>query len=188
MTTTVTFDTTTNDLYGRDLSSLIVSASAALNFGTDGTPNNRTRVWIPFTSVPLPKNLSIISATLKMWSDQSFGTVGQHLACEAQDNPSAPTTWADLSTRVQTTAKLTIASMPMYAGDTEITFDLTTSVQEILNRAGWVYGNTLAILSVDDGNTNASAVRRFYSFDDVNFLMPKLEIVFDNFVPRSGMV
>jgi hypothetical protein len=181
--TTMTFTTTTNDLYGS--TGGMFPAHQYLQFGTDQLSTPRTRVWIPF-NVTLPKNLNITSATLKIWSAFSTGAVGQHIGCEAADNPSTPATWADLGARTQTTAKLTITSMPSYTQNTEITFDVTTAVQEVLNRAGWVNNNTMAILSVDDGNTNNFATRRFYSFDDVNFLPPILDIVFDQFIPRGG--
>jgi hypothetical protein len=69
-----------------------------------------------------------------------------------------------------------------YVQGTQYSYDVTAAVQEIVNRAGWAAGNTLAILVTDvvQGNTNR---RQIATFESDSFAEPTLTIVAPYFLP-----
>ena len=138
--------------------------------------------WIPFTTVSLPKGARIISATLKMYAEASSAatTVKVKVGCEAADNPSAPTTWATLDARTLTTAYSAI-TLPAWTAGTQYSLDVTSAVQEIVNRAGWAAGNKIAILIQDNAGTDT---HKGSSFDSATYGDPTLEIVYTTFIPQ----
>ena len=110
--------------------------------------------WLPFT-VDIAKDTVITSATLKVRAsgNSSGTTVKLKIGCEAADNPSAPTNWTQLNSRTLTTAYTLNNNVAAWTAGTEYTFDITTAVQEILNRAGWASGYTLAVMVNDNGSS-----------------------------------
>lgn len=107
-----------------------------------------SRTWLPFT-VPLPNSQKITSAILTVTAYATLsGFLQVDLGCEAADNPTAPGSWADISTRTMTTAKQSALTIVNYVANTQYQYDVTASVQEVLNRAGWINGNTLAIFVI----------------------------------------
>lgn len=133
------------------------------------------RDWIPF-SVPFAKNKTIISATLSVVATGTNSTgVDIRIGCEAANNPAAPITAADLRGRAMTTA-YTDFTLANYTAGTEYTYDVTAAIQELINRAGWVAGNTAAILVFDlvQGNTNR---RQWATYEHATYHEPQLTIV-----------
>lgn len=146
-----------------------------------GTLNNVT-TWIPFTVADLPKNTVITSATLRFVSTITrTNDVLMRLGCEAADNPSAPTNNGDLLGRTQTSA-FTDDTITGWVTGTPFELDVTSAVQEILNRAGWAVGNTMAILIKDNG-TELDNRGRIASYENVTYDKPQLIIVVNSFIP-----
>lgn len=142
--------------------------------------------WIPFV-VQLAQGKAISSATLKLTSVDTRGTSCEaRFGCDAANSPAAPVSNADLRARTLTTAYNDI-TMPSMSTGVTYDFDVTAPVQEILNRPGWVPGNTLAILIQDlvQGNNNQ---RRVASFEHATLTKPQLQLVFPYSVPIGGML
>jgi hypothetical protein len=135
-----------------------------------------SRVWVPFV-VNITKNTLINSALIKFRATQNRATttVKAIFGCEAADNPSAPSTWASLSSRAITSAYLTNNNVGSWTLGSEYTFDITSSVQEIINRSGWSSGNTLAVLIIDNG-TSAGAERIAAPVENTSYTEPILTI------------
>lgn len=175
-TTTLTISDGAGDCYFFPPSGDIWTNLTNIDFGKVGTAVKNC--WLPFV-VTLGKNIPIISATLKVVcsSSGSSTTVKIKAGCEAADNPSNPTTIASAASRVLTSAYTTNDNVASWTAGNEYTFDITTAVQEVLNRAGWASGNTMAVMIVDNGSSN-SASRSFASNEHATYAEPKLEIVY----------
>jgi len=154
-----------------------------IDFGKSGTAAKNC--WLPFASVGLEKGTSISSAILKLVcaSSGSSTTVKVKIGNEAADNPSDPTTIASAASRVLSTAYTTDNNVAAWTAGTEYTFDITTAVQEILNRGGWNYGNKLALMIVDNGSSDAAS-RSFAASEHASYAEAKLDIVYT--LPSSG--
>lgn len=135
--------------------------------------------WIPFTNVKVPNKQQILTATLKVVCSVSGSntTCKQRFYCEGVDNATTqPTSWTDISGRTLTTAYLENLNMPAWTAGVEYSFNMTSPVQEIFNRTGWVYGNALAIMIIDQGST-ASAERWFASEENATYPQALLELI-----------
>ena len=175
--TTLAISTSSNDCSGDTLPSFS-NSSTGLPIGNISAGDQPTKVWIPFV-VPINRGVDIVSATLRVIaaSSESGETVTVKVGCEAEDNPSAPGSWASLNGRTMTTAYTTVASVPSWMAGTEYTFDVTDAVQEILNRAGFANGNTIAILIHDNGSTPDKA-RTISADENTSYAAAILEIVY----------
>jgi len=179
------FSAGSGDLWGSS-SDGIVDTDTTSYLGYNGGGGSLVKNWIPFT-VNLPQGLVITSAILKVIATATRSDyVDLKFGCEAADNPSAPSDWTALNAIIQTTAFSTIV-VPGFTSGNEYTFDITTAVQEILNRAGWVYGNTLAVF-IKNNLTDAGAFRRFAMVEHASSTEPILEITFPTHIPSGGMI
>lgn len=180
MTQSLTFSAGVDDDYGNSGIGMNPGTTQAW-VGMIDTFGSAVRNWIPFT-VNLPR-MTIISATLA-WvaSTNKSGTIAFDIGCEAADNPTVPLTGSNLMSRVQTTAKTNVSPVSYVAGTT-YSYDITTAVQEVLNRSGWAYGNTLAVLVV--GSVDAHG-RLIATVENATYTEPQLTIVFNSYVPRGG--
>lgn len=162
------------------------SGTNTLFLGHDtGTGNTyRTSVWIPFT-VNLPQGKQIISATIKLVAATTRGDyISLRAGCEDADNPSTPVDVGDIVGRVMTSAYADWSFSGSTAGQ-EYTKDITTAVQEVLDRAGWAAGNTLAVLIknvVSDSTDNRIVMA---SQENATYTEPILVIVYNSFVPQA---
>ena len=103
-------------------------------------------IWescLHFSSVPIRREAIIVSATLAInVSEIIGGTPTLKVHGEDADNPATVASRASGEARVRTTAYTTWS--PPSTG--EKTIDIKTAIQEIVDRAGWSYGNALNIL------------------------------------------
>lgn len=144
------------------------------------------RTWIPFV-IPIPRAKQIISATLR-WvaTDTRTEIYNYWIRCEAADNASVPANSTALFAKSVTTG-LNLATSAVTAG-VEYSHDVTAAVQAVLNRAGWAYGNTMAII-VDDDNATGSQRREYAAYENTTYAEPKLDIVIATFIPKgSGII
>jgi hypothetical protein len=158
-----------------------------LYVGATDTADRDPRAWIPFT-VNLARGTVVLAAYLKLIADTGSSPVTStiNIACEAADNPSAPTTGADCNGRVKT-AYTNDFTLVQYVGGTEYSYKIDNPVQEVLQRSGWVSGNTLAVI-VDDVDTGDKphSVRSYEHSGGI--YRPVLQIEVASFVPRAGGV
>ncbi len=151
--------------------------SSDLELGFDGS--NKQVVGTKFNNLSIPQGATIRSAYIQFTAkDASSGTVNLTISGESTDTASSfSTTNSSLSTRAKTTATVNW-SPGSWSGETLYNSpDLTSVVQEIVNRAGWSRGNEMAFYIT---TSSASGTRRAYSEDGSASKAPKLVIKFDS--------
>jgi hypothetical protein len=124
-----------------------------------------------FRGLAVPQGATVTSATLEVISNGT-GTTGSTSVTvrgNAADNAAALTQDADyssssdLSTRSRTTASVTWSISGTWTNNTTYSApDLSTVVQEIINRSGWASGNALLLILDPSSGTD---YRGFYSVD-----------------------
>ena len=119
-----------------------------------------------FTNVTIPKGATIVSAkvSLQAYSDYSATTCNVTVACEAADNPAAPTTKADLYGRSRTTGTAWSSISSWTNNSVYDTPDIAADVQEVVDRAGWASGQAMQVF-FDDNSSSAAAFRAGDSYD-----------------------
>lgn len=116
---------------------------------------NTYKSWIPFV-IPLNQGTIIVSAIISfvayetLTSDYNITKI--KIGCENSGAPIAPTNHADIVSRPMTINFTTDTNVTSWTAGTSYTYNITTAVQEVLNRADWVNGNTLAIMCIDYGS------------------------------------
>ncbi len=186
--TIVTFSAGTGDCWGRrnpdpPNDSSFTPSGTFLYLGHDTAIGYFVKDWIPFV-VNLPRGLQIKSARIKWIATTSRSeNVSVYIGCEAADNPSAPTNMADLEGRAWTASYLTTA-LAAYTIGVQYSYDITGAVQEILNRAGFAVGNTIAVLVENAGSVNDNR-RLVASAENGTYGGAILEIDFEEFIPQG---
>jgi len=176
--TTLTINAGSGDCYCGMVRDDIDTTGTIAYIGKGGAdPQDFRRAWFPFANVTIPKSTVITSATLKMVANANGGAANStKVGCEAADNPSDPATAADLRARTLSSAYTLDAFSPWVTG-TQYSLDITTAVQEILNRAGWVSGNKLAVMTTDNGSSD-DGLRGIATVEDATYSEAILEIVY----------
>jgi hypothetical protein len=153
------------------------NTKTTLEIGNISAGDWPAKAWIPFI-VEIDQGTPILSANLKLISSELglWGTVKVKIGCEAADNPSAPSSWATLNSRVLTSAYTTVDGMPAWNAGVGCVYDVTAAIQEIINRGGFANGNTIAVMIVDNGST-PDAARKFASSEHGSYAGPVLEII-----------
>jgi hypothetical protein len=123
---------------------------ADLDLMTDNA-DTKLVVGTRFVSVAVPAGANITNAYMQFQADESHSVATTlTIRGQAADNPSTfTTTNNDLSSRPTTTASTSWSPDPWVAGASGLaqrSSDLTGIVQEIVNRSGWVSGNSLVLL------------------------------------------
>jgi len=191
MTTTATYNATTDDCWGQYEPDPPYTGSfedtVNVLYIAHGAGYGIAKTWIPFT-VTLPAGIVITTATIKWYASQSRAdSIAVKIGCEDADNPSKPATWAALNGRVMTTAFLA-ASISDYTAGNQYSYTITSAVQEVLSRAGWASGNTLAVLIHNNG-TSDDLRQQFAAYEHATYAQASLEIVYEPFIPRfSGLI
>lgn len=140
--------------------------------------------WFGFT-LPFAQGKQITSATLRLISTSTLGTgVDGTLCCEDIDNSVTPTTNAALRAKVQTTAENNV-NYGAWTDGSPVDLDFTNSVQEVLDRPGWVAGNQVGLL-IKDITTGNNLYRQAASTRHASYNPPQLIIVYNNFIPLVG--
>lgn len=186
MTATYNFSTTAADLWGSSSDGL-QGTDTKFFVGYNGGGGSKVKVWIPF-NVTLPKSITITAATLLIVGETTRSdNLSLKWGCEAVDSASAPASWADLNAKSMTTAFTTGDIATNVVAGTQYQLDITTAVQEILNRSGWTYNNVMACMIWDDG-TSVGDFHRFAMFEHATHTEPILQISIPSPIPRGGMI
>ena len=138
----------------------------------DSLGNNMT-AGIRFPNMTISNGATILSATVTLQAVDvySTGTVcNAQIKGEAIDDAVTFSTYADFIGRTRTTAYVNWDAVSVWTIDTDYNSpSITTIIQEIINRAGWVSGNDLVIFIADNGSSD-SANRTFKAYDqDTNY-------------------
>lgn len=114
-------------------------------------------------NVAIPQGMTISSATLDLYSSQQTGgtTAKTIWHAEAADNPATFSTSRKPNGLTLTTASdaadLLISNFTGLGFGVQ-PFNVTNSVQEIINRPGWVSGNALVLIGHDNGSAASNYV------------------------------
>jgi hypothetical protein len=142
-----------------------------LQAGNPGSPYND---WFRFTGITIPKGATIVHAYLE--TDDAGWTTGTNLKISAEKatSPAAPTSTADQTARVRTTANVTWNS-----GYSDSAYhnspDIASVIQELVNNYDYSAGGVMQLLVDNNGSTGA-AQALLLSFESGN--PPKLDIVY----------
>lgn len=132
--------------------------------------NGRLMYWgLRFTNINVPQGASIQSATItyRAQASSNFDDPSGHTFYgQADDNPSTFTaTPSNISVRARTSASVDWV-VPKWTSNTDFASpDLSTIIQEIVNRSGWKSNNALVII----GQTTVAQNRVAHSFDSPDF-------------------
>jgi hypothetical protein len=149
-------------------------SSSDLELTTDG--NTQQIVGIRVANVPVPAGATITSAYLQFTTDEvSSGASSLTLRAEAADNAAVYTNTVNSVGGRATTSASVAWSPPGWptvgqAGTAQRTPDLTTLVQAVVGRAGWVPGNAVAF------QVSGTGVRKARAFESGAAVAPLLHI------------
>ena len=119
-----------------------------------------------FTNVDIPQGATILSAVLKTCSDQTCAGTKARWEIYGQNARDCNefSTKNDFEARPRTVAKADTGYLPPWVEGTWYeTPDISTIIQEIVNRPDWTAGNTLALLLY--GHPEAETTHEIRSYD-----------------------
>ncbi|MFN0121031.1 MAG: C25 family cysteine peptidase [Blastocatellia bacterium] len=134
-----------------------------------------------FTNVTIPRNATITSATLQFTSNNgdSGTTVNSTIYGQATDNAAIFTTTASsISSRTRTSSSVSWSNIGTWtAGATTnaTSPDITTIIQEIVDNASWLSGNSMALILLDNAS---SSRRRIRTYDNATTTAPLLSVTY----------
>lgn len=177
---TVNYDIAiTHDDCIEEYNTQIILVWEGLYLGHDGAGPNS--VGLRYRNIAIPQGATISSAIVTFTAMENLSGTTVDLAIYGEDTASATvfTNITDWDARIQTTATAGW-TVPAWTNNQEYDSpDLTTIIQEIVDRGDWVYGNDIVLFFLDDGSAE-SAYRVAFSYDDSPPpKAPSLEIVFD---------
>jgi len=157
--------------------------SSDLELISDGGTNQL--VGIRFLNINIPQGTTILSASIQFTTDQTdTGSTSVTIRGEDIDNANVFSgSDYNISNRTLTSASVAWNNIPAWntvgqSGADQQTPDITTIVQEIVNRGGWSSGNALAFVFSGSGERTAEA------YDGSASEAPVLTIVAD-FTPPA---
>ncbi len=159
-----------------------ISLSSDLEMINDGV---NQMVGLRFSDIAIPQCAVISSATIQFTSKGS--TIDQCLLTFFGENTDNALTFSNddynISSRTKTTASVSWSPAPWEnANETSViqkTIDLSPIIQEIVNREGFVSGNSIAFI------IQGSGTRRAFSYDDFPDPPPMLCVEYESEIPDS---
>ena len=152
----VTIQAATDDAYEAN-GKMNTSALETVAGISDTTTN---RAGYRFAAVSLPKTAKVTSAHLSLaYNWASASQVNTVLYGEASDKSATfSTATSNLTSRVRTSNNLPWNNMTMAAawGQTLVSPDITSIVQEIVSRPNWASGNPITILQYQSGSAQGT--------------------------------
>lgn len=139
--------------------------------------------WVRFPGVAIPKGSTITSASITFEASESdLGTNAlTNIYFNDSDDAVAPTSEAEYNALSKTSAFVAWDTPTLSAwtgGDDYTTPDISTVVQEVIDRESWSSGNAMMLMWEDDGGTN-NAERRFRTYDDPSADAPEFNVVWE---------
>lgn len=136
-----------------------------------------------FTSVTIANAATINSATFILTAQSTYNAganvVKYWVSAHASDNSGVlVATGGSLNTtnRPRTTAVSAGWTQTSVTANTEYSIDVTSVVQEIVNRAGWASGNALTIIVDTHADTTLNEWQDYHAYDGDTARAPKLNI------------
>jgi hypothetical protein len=146
------------------------SIASSYSFGSNdfGDGSYSIVTWIPFP-VTLAKYTTIVSATIHFVasenSNQNKYPCNIKIGCENSPTGTAvtPTTYDQLNGRVLGAANTIANNVPFWTAEVTYSYDITASIQEVLNRTNW--GATMLAVIARDNGSASDARRTVWSYD-----------------------
>jgi type IV pilus assembly protein PilY1 len=154
------------------------SATSTLSVGYDSDVYD---IGLRWQSVNIPQGASITSAKLSLYLATDFGTLSANIRGIDEDNT---VTWASdnrPSQRNKTTATITAneANWNNWATNSWIDIDITSAIQEIVDRGGWSANNDLAVVIEDTAGAGSNIIYVYGYEQTGNLHGAKLDIVYE---------
>ena len=149
-------------------------------------------VGLRFQDVTIPQGATIVSAVLEFETDETdSGSTSVVIRGEdADDAATFTTTNSDISSRTTTTASVAWSSIPAWNTVNELhqSPDLTSIVQEIVDRPGWASDNDMVFIieAAASGCSSSACQRTAESFNGESDAAPALRIEFDGVIPAPS--
>lgn len=177
-------DVTNNS--GRNVTNSGIIESTVISAPGSHGNNDEWTTAIRLTNVTIPQGKTITSATLSLrpvtWCPGGI-TIRYHVSTEASDDAGALTTVSgDLNTtnRPRSTTDAGPWTQSCVNSSTLETLDVTNIVQEVINRAGWVSGNSMVILIDTHADTTQGEFQEYESYNTNASEAPRLDITYDD--------
>jgi len=140
------------------------------------------KVGMRFLNVTIPKDATILTAklSLKCVNNGSATTCSVKIYAEDVDDAATFTDESNFDGRAKTpVAGISWSNIPSWtSGQWYDSPSIVTAIQNVVNRAGWVSGQDMAVLIFDDGSDEGAA-RFFTSYDEENAGAAKLVITYE---------
>lgn len=114
--------------------------------------------WMRFTNVNIPQGANVLTGQLRVQAVSKAGIPSGSLdigirAEDIDDATTNPSSFSDFHARTRTTAEYTTTLTAWDPGVNYI-FPITSVIQEIIDRPGWVSGNDILIFFEDEDTTH----------------------------------
>ena len=160
-------------------------ATSTLELGQDGSGN--LSALARFLNVTIPQGTTITSATFTVRCVAGYtgpSTLIVNAQAENVDNSATISASANHIGARAVTSSPTSWDIHIMATNTEYSVDVTSHVQAVLNRAGWVSGNALSII-ITNNTAPSNEWQDVYTYDNTPANAPKLDIVYSGGSPQT---
>jgi len=151
------------------------------NTMTIGAIASRYHCGVRFRDVRIPYGAKVTSAFIRFESASNLATTTVNARLVGEDNtaPAIFSTYADFMGRAHTSASVSWQSIGAWVfAATYDTPDITTIIQEIVNKSGWAHGNNLVVF-IEDVASSVNARREAYQWDSGIGAEARLYVTFD---------
>lgn len=156
------------------------AGSWAYNVSSDGIGRNALggNVYsaFRFQNVNIPQGTTIVSATLRLTASENNSKVIANRIYGINEDNTANFS-SDPGGRSKTTA-FTNFNKNSEVLDATTDIDVTSIIQEIVNRGGWSSGNALGLISADQSSSNDN-ILRFYDYNGSTTKCALLDITWE---------
>lgn len=124
----------------------------------------------------IPQGSTIVSAILRLTASDTVtaGTVNAIIYGHDVDTAAAFSTYADFMARPRTSASVAHAAVAAWtAGTAYDSPDISTILQEIVNRPGWQNGNAM-VFFIENNLSTLGAYREFAAYDHAVYAAAQL--------------
>ena len=145
------------------------SGSSTLNITAPtiivGTLGGTQNAFLRYPAVTIPQGATITAATLTFKAAFTVSSLPAFtIYLNNVDNATAPTTYAGFNALALTTTSATYIMPTWIVNNTYVSSDISSVIQEVINRPGWSSGNALMAL-VYEASTGGSQYRQFYAYE-----------------------
>ena len=175
-----TFYPTSNSDDGHWTSYGVVDTYNWMTFGLSGT-NLVHHAYCAFDSIGIPNAAQIVSAYVKFKAaaSNSATTCNLNVYFNDEDSPVIPTT-ASGADALSLTSVVAWGNVPAWTLNSFYdTPDLTTALQQVVDRSGWVSGNDAMVL-IKDNSSSLSTARTVTSYNAPGSDYPALHVTWRN--------